>query len=75
MIHAMIKSIFIFLIKVYQFLISPFLGKNCRFDPHCSSYAIIAFESHGILKGVILTIKRISRCHPWGKSGYDPVPD
>ena len=54
---------------------SPFLGKNCRFDPNCSSYAIIAFESHGILKGVILTIKRISRCHPWGKSGYDPVKD
>ena len=71
----MIKFIFVYLIKTYQFLLSPFLGKNCRFTPSCSEYSIMAFESHGILKGIRLTIKRMSKCHPWGKHGYDPVPD
>ena len=71
----MIKFLFIYLIKTYQLLLSPFLGKNCRFTPSCSAYSIRAFESHGILKGIELTIKRIMKCHPWGKSGYDPVPD
>ena len=75
MIRSIIKFVFISLIKTYQFLLSPFLGKNCRFTPSCSAYSIIAFESHGTLKGMVLVIKRISRCHPWGKSGYDPVPD
>lgn len=75
MILNIVKFIFIYLIKAYQFLLSPFLGKNCRFTPSCSEYSIMAFESHGILKGIGLTIKRISRCHPWGKHGYDPVPD
>jgi len=55
--------------------ISPWLGANCRFDPTCSTYAIEALQVHGILKGTWLAVKRIGRCHPWGGSGYDPVPD
>jgi putative membrane protein insertion efficiency factor len=66
---------FIALIKLYQWVISPLLGGNkCRFTPTCSHYASEAFKKHGLLKGGWLAIKRISRCHPWGGSGYDPVP-
>ena len=63
------------LIKGYQLFISPLLGANCRFAPSCSSYAIEALEKHGPLQGSALMFKRIVRCHPWGGSGYDPVPD
>lgn len=65
---------FILLIKIYQLVVSPWLGPKCRFNPSCSHYAIEAFNKHGILRGFWLTIKRIARCHPWGGSGYDPVP-
>lgn len=65
---------FIFLIKVYQLLISPILGPKCRFTPTCSHYSLAAFRKYGLFKGFWLTVKRISRCHPWGGSGYDPVP-
>ena len=65
---------FIFLIKLYQNLISPLLAPSCRFTPTCSNYALECITKHGPLKGIILTIKRISKCHPWGKSGFDPVP-
>ncbi|MAM16963.1 MAG: membrane protein insertion efficiency factor YidD [Flavobacteriaceae bacterium] len=65
---------FIFLIKLYQNLISPLLAPSCRFTPTCSNYALESITKHGPLKGIILTIKRISKCHPWGKSGFDPVP-
>lgn len=61
-------------IKAYQYLLSPLLGKNCRFDPSCSHYMIQAIEEWGMLKGGWLGIKRIFRCHPWGGSGNDPVP-
>lgn len=60
-------------IKIYKLLISPFLGSNCRFTPTCSQYMQISIEKYGI-KGVGLGIIRILKCHPWGKSGYDPVP-
>ena len=63
------------LVRFYRLAISPWLGANCRFDPSCSSYAIEALEVHGILKGSALAARRIGRCHPWGGSGYDPVPD
>jgi len=69
-----LKYIFIGLIKVYQYAISPLLGSNCRYTPTCSSYAAQAIEEWGPLKGLWLGIKRISSCHPWGGSGYDPVP-
>jgi len=62
------------LVRLYRFAISPWFGANCRFDPTCSTYAIEALQTHGILKGTWLAVKRIGRCHPWGGSGYDPVP-
>lgn len=66
---------FLALIKVYQWVISPILGPNkCRFTPTCSHYAAEALKKHGPFKGLWLAIKRISRCHPWGGQGYDPVP-
>ena len=69
------KTIFVYNIKLYQYTISPLLGPHCRFNPTCSNYAIEAIKKHNILKALFITIKRISRCHPWGKSGDDPVPD
>ncbi|MCG7856355.1 membrane protein insertion efficiency factor YidD [Flavihumibacter sediminis] len=65
---------FIGLIRFYQWGISPILGPKCRFTPTCSQYSLDAFRKYGIFKGFWLTIKRIGRCHPWGGSGYDPVP-
>ncbi len=65
---------FILLIRIYQLIISPILGPKCRFTPTCSHYALGAFRKYGLFKGFWLTVKRISRCHPWGGSGYDPVP-
>jgi len=65
---------FIFLIRVYQKLISPLLGPQCRYTPTCSQYGIEAFKKYGPIKGGWLTIKRIARCNPWGGHGYDPVP-
>ncbi len=62
------------LIRVYQLFLSPILGNNCRYTPSCSQYAMDAIETHGPLRGCWLALKRISRCHPWGNSGYDPVP-
>lgn len=65
---------FIFLIRVYQRVISPLLGPKCRYTPTCSQYAVIALKKYGLFKGFWLSLKRIGRCHPWGGSGYDPVP-
>ena len=65
---------FVFLIKIYQFLISPIIGKNCRFNPTCSNYALEALKKHGLFLGIYYSIIRISKCHPWGGSGHDPVP-
>ena len=61
-------------IKLYQILLSPLIGPSCRFAPTCSNYAIEAINKHGPFKGFWLAIKRISKCHPWGDSGHDPVP-
>jgi putative membrane protein insertion efficiency factor len=63
-----------YLIRGYQLAISPLLGPSCRFYPSCSHYAIEAIETHGAVRGSWLTIKRISRCHPWHEGGFDPVP-
>ena len=65
---------FILLIKIYQIFISPILGSNCRYSTTCSQYGIIALKKYGILKGSILTAKRIARCNSLFKGGYDPVP-
>lgn len=61
-------------VKIYQWIISPVLPNACRYDPTCSAYMIEAIKVHGPLKGLWLGSKRISRCHPWGGQGYDPVP-
>lgn len=65
---------FIALIKIYQWVISPLLGPKCRFTPTCSQYGVEALKKYGPLKGLWLTARRVARCHPWGGSGYDPVP-
>jgi len=62
------------LVRLYRLAISPWLGGNCRYQPTCSTYAIEALQTHGALRGGWLATKRIARCHPWGGSGYDPVP-
>ncbi|NND83056.1 MAG: membrane protein insertion efficiency factor YidD [Gammaproteobacteria bacterium] len=62
------------LIRFYQLAISPWLGSRCRYAPSCSEYTLGAVEQYGVRKGLVLGIKRISRCHPWGGSGFDPVP-
>lgn len=72
--NKLIGSILLLLIKVYQVTLSPFLGNSCRYTPSCSSYTAEAIQKHGALKGGWLGIKRILSCHPWGGSGYDPVP-
>ena len=69
----MIKRFFIGLVKGYQYLISPLLGQNCRYTPTCSQYSIQAIEKYGIFKGIWLSTKRISKCHPWGGSDHDPL--
>ena len=61
-------------VRFYQTAISPFTPASCRFEPTCSSYTIQALQKHGLIKGGWYAIKRIISCHPWGKSGYDPVP-
>lgn len=65
---------FIFLIKLYQWIISPWLGPQCRYTPTCSQYGIEALKKYGPIKGLWLTIKRIASCNPWGGHGHDPVP-
>lgn len=73
-----VKQIFAFpfiaLIKMYQLIISPWLGPSCRYTPTCSQYSLEAFKKYGPIKGGWLSIKRIARCHPWGGHGHDPVP-
>lgn len=65
---------FVLLIKGYQGFISPLLPSSCRYTPTCSHYAVEALQTHGLLKGSWLAVKRIGSCNPWGGSGYDPVP-
>jgi len=62
-------------IRGYQLFVSPVLGANCRFDPTCSAYAQESIKRFGALRGSFLAVKRISRCHPWGGFGHDPVPE
>lgn len=63
------------LIRFYQLIISPHLGPRCRFHPTCSYYAHEAVARHGALRGSLLAVRRIGRCHPWHPGGFDPVPD
>jgi len=68
------KHIFIFLVRLYQGMISPYLPSSCRYVPSCSEYTIQALQKYGTLKGGYLGAKRILSCHPWGGHGHDPVP-
>ena len=65
---------FLLVVRFYQVAISPFTPAACRFEPTCSSYMIEALQTHGLFYGGFLGIKRIFSCHPWGQTGYDPVP-
>lgn len=62
-------------IRFYQYVLSPLVGPTCRFAPSCSEYAAEAIERFGVLRGGGLALRRLARCHPWGGSGYDPVPE
>ena len=66
---------FIWLVRFYQSAISPYTPSSCRYSPTCSSYSLEALQKYGVFKGGWLAIKRIGSCHPWGGSGYDPVPE
>lgn len=61
-------------VRAYRLLLSPWVGHGCRFQPTCSAYSLEALARHGAVKGSWLTLRRLCRCHPWGSSGYDPVP-
>ena len=74
MLRRLLIAPFLILIYIYRNFISPFTPASCRYEPTCSSYAQQALKKHGVLKGGYLAGKRILSCHPWGRSGYDPVP-
>ena len=71
---SVVRAALLGLIRLYQLTLSPWLGNPCRYEPTCSRYAAEAIERHGAVRGVWLAAKRLGRCHPWGGSGYDPVP-
>ena len=62
------------LVRGYQLLLSPFAGGACRFEPSCSAYAATAVETHGLVRGLWLAVRRVARCHPLSRPGFDPVP-
>lgn len=68
------KQVFLLLIKFYRVFLSPLKPPSCRYIPTCSEYALIAIEKYGAMKGVWMAVKRVLRCHPFHKGGYDPVP-
>ena len=70
----LLRKLFLLPVRFYQYCISPLLPPSCRFVPTCSAYAVEAVMVHGVLRGGWLTLRRLARCHPWGGSGYDPVP-
>lgn len=72
--RGLTSAILVFLIRVYQTLLSPLLGPRCRFYPSCSHYAVEAIRTHGAARGAWLALRRIVRCHPLNPGGYDPVP-
>ncbi len=68
------RALLLIPIKLYQWLISPLLGNNCRHIPSCSEYTSEAIQEHGAIRGIGLGVKRISKCHPWSEATFDPVP-
>jgi putative membrane protein insertion efficiency factor len=73
--EAAVRRTLLATIRVYQLTLSPWLGRQCRYLPTCSVYAAEAVERFGVRRGSWLALKRLGRCHPWGGSGYDPVPE
>ena len=71
---SILRAALIAPIRLYQWTLSPLLGVSCRYAPSCSAYATEAIAAHGPVRGLWLGVKRVLRCHPWGGSGYDPVP-
>jgi len=69
-----VKQIGITLVRIYQWTVSPLIGPRCRFHPTCSDYAVEALSRHGVLRGSGLSLRRLSKCHPWHPGGVDPVP-
>ena len=72
--HKIITKAMVFLIRTYQYVISPYLAPSCRYSPTCSEYSIEAFQRFGFFRGLILSVRRIFSCHPWHSGGHDPVP-
>jgi putative membrane protein insertion efficiency factor len=72
--YRLVRGLAIALIRIYQVVLSPWLGPACRYEPSCSAYAREAIERHGLGRGSWLAVRRIGRCHPFAASGYDPVP-
>ena len=68
------RALLILLVRAYQIVLSPLFSGCCRFEPSCSNYMIEALRTHGVAKGLYLGVRRLLRCHPFGKGGYDPVP-
>ena len=71
----MILKVILIIIKGYQLIISPLIGPRCRFAPTCSQYALESFEKHGLFRGLVLSLKRIGKCHPFHAGGIDEVPE
>ncbi len=74
LLRKFILKVLIGLVRLYQGMISPYLGAKCRYEPTCSHYAVEALNKHGIIRGSWLSAKRFGSCHPWGGKGFDPVP-
>ena len=74
MINKIVTYPLIICVKTYQLFLSPIIGQNCRYLPTCSEYTTDCLKQFGIIKGILLSLKRISKCHPWGGHGYDPIP-
>jgi putative membrane protein insertion efficiency factor len=68
------KQLLIGLLRAYRATISPLYGQVCRYHPSCSAYALEAVGRHGAMRGTVLSVRRLGRCHPWAAGGYDPVP-
>ena len=75
MINRIVTLPIIVFVKLYQLFLSPIIGQNCRYLPTCSEYTIECLKQFGLIKGIFLSIRRVSKCHPWGSHGYDPIPN
>ena len=71
---SVVARILVALVRVYQLTLSPFLGKVCRFEPSCSRYAVACLEAHGAMRGSLLSVRRLCKCHPFHPGGFDPPP-